>query len=524
MYALPGFIDSHMHLESSMLLPAMFARAALPCGTTAVSADPHEICNVLGKAGVAALMEAAKGLPLRIVMMAPSTVPSAPGFEDSGCAVGAAEAAEMLELPGVAGLGEVMDFGGVAAGEERILSVVEEGVKRGAIVDGHASVLTGRALQAFRAAGIDSDHTLTSPEKLAEELSLGFTVQIQECALSEDMARAMNEAPAQERICLVTDDVPLPRLMREGHLNHVVERAVSLGLEPLRAVRFAALNPAARLRLYDSGAIAPGMRADIQLVKDIKRPAPEYLLCGGVPVWEDGRFLVEMPCPPAPEVLCNTVRMKAPGRADLALALPVPKGFRGGTARANVILQDGVTVRTKRGEAAVRLSPERDGLAAAETEPLLKMAVFDRYGGGHRGLALVGGMDGVTGAAALTYGHDCHNLAVYGGNDADMALAADALTRAGGGLCTAAGGRVTSLVPLPYGGILCGDTPDELLPKLENFLSECRAMGFRHQNLLMFFTVMPLAVSPEIKCTDRGLLDVVERRFIPPIENAKEDG
>ena len=274
-YALPGFVDAHMHLESSMLTPAHFAEVVLACGTTTVAADPHEIGNVLGLEGVRALMEAADGLPLRVLMMAPSTIPSAPGFEDSGYDVGPEEAARLLDLPGISGLGEVMDFHAVAAGETRILSVVEEALKRGCLVEGHASLLTGRDLQAFRAAGIDSDHTLRTADKLREELALGFNVQIQSGNLSREMAEAMNSAPVQDQICLVTDDVPLPKLMERGHLNRVVAEAVALGLDPVRAVRFATINPARRLRLYDVGAIAPGMTADIQLVRDLREPRPE---------------------------------------------------------------------------------------------------------------------------------------------------------------------------------------------------------------------------------------------------------
>ena len=184
-YALPGFVDAHMHLESSMLTPAHFAETVMARGTTTVAADPHEIANVLGRAGVETLLAATKALPLRVLVMAPSTVPSAPGFEASGYAVDAEEMERLLALPGIAGLGEVMDFNGVAAGERHILSVVEAAKQRGFLLDGHASILTGRRLQAFRAAGIDSDHTTGSAEKLREELALGFTVQIQSCMVDE---------------------------------------------------------------------------------------------------------------------------------------------------------------------------------------------------------------------------------------------------------------------------------------------------------------------------------------------------
>lgn len=523
-YALPGFVDSHMHLESSMLTPAHFARVALGCGTTTVAADPHEIGNVMGLEGVRALAEACQGLPLRALIMAPSTIPSAPGFEDSGYAVGPEEVERLLDLPGVYGLGEVMDFNGVADGEAHILSVVESARRRHCILDGHASLLTGRRLQAFRAVGIDSDHTTNCADKLREELALGFTVQVQESMLSGEMVRAMNEAPVQDRICLVTDDVPLPRLMRDGHLNHVVEKAVALGLDPVRAVRFATVNAAQRLRLYDVGGIAPGMVADVQLVEDLRHPRPELVLCAGKPVVEGGRFLAQMPEEIPERLRDNSLWLDTVTEKDFQITLSVPAGFEGGSGVANLIGQDGASLRTKRVREPVRLEKAGEGLAVACTEPWLKMAVFNRYGKHQRGLGLVGGMDHVEGAVALTYGHDCHNLTVFGGNDRDMAAAANALRETGGGLCAVRDGQVCSLIPLPLAGLMCDTAPEELLERLEVFLGQCGEMGFRHANLLTFFTVMPLAVSPEIKCTDRGLLDVANKRFLPLVELEREDG
>lgn len=521
-YALPGFVDSHMHLESSMLAPAHFARIALGCGTTTVAADPHEIGNVMGLEGVKALMDACEGLPLRTLIMAPSTIPSAPGFENSGYEVGPGEMDRLLDLPGVWGLGEVMDFNGVADGEERILSVIERARRRHCLLDGHASLLTGARLQAFRATGIDSDHTTNSPEKLREELAMGFTVQVQESMLSEGMVRAMNEAPVQDRICLVTDDVPLHRLMRDGHLNHVVEKAIALGLEPMRAVRFATINAAQRLRLYDVGGLAPGMAADVQIVEDLRHPRPVVLLRAGEVIVEEGRFLPQLPVV-IPSILReSTMDIRPVGEEDFRVRVEVPAGFRGGRGKANLIGQDGIGVRTKRVERSLELGPEENGAAEVRTEKLLKMAVFNRYGKNRRGLALVDGMDGVTGAVALTYGHDCHNLTVFGGSDADMAVAANAVIANRGGLCTVEGGRVVHQIPLPLAGLMCDLPPEELLGRMEELLGHCREMGFRHQNLLTFLTVMPLAVSPEIKCTDMGLLDVAHKKFLPLVEGIEE--
>lgn len=515
-YALPGLVDSHMHLESSMLTPAHFASVVLPCGTTTVAADPHEIANVMGREGVAALMEASAGLPLRILMMAPSTIPSAPGFEDSGYAVDASEMERLLNLPGIHGLGEVMDFNGVAAADPAICAVVEAAARRGCILDGHASLLTGRRLQAFRAAGIDSDHTLSTGEKLLEELALGFTVQVQESMLNESTVSAMNTAPIQNRICLVTDDVPLPRLMHNGHLNHVAAKAVALGLDPLRAIRYTTINPAQRLRLHDVGGIAPGMRADLILTDNLTGFLPRLVLCGGETVARDGRYLPPLPAGEMPLSLRHSMEIAPLTPGELRITAPA---LSGGSALVNLIHQDGVSVRTKRVQRVMPITADGVLLSA----PCLKMAVCNRYGKAQRGLALIDGMDGVEGAVALTYGHDCHNLTIYGGNDEDMALAANTVIQMQGGICAAQGGLVVARIPLPLAGLLCDEEPAALLAKLDELLAACRAMGFCHNDLMSFFTVMPLAVSPEIKCTDRGLLDVASKRFLPLIEPVGEE-
>lgn len=520
-FALPGFVDSHMHLESSMLIPAHFAQIALSMGTTCVAADPHEIANVLGYEGVKALMTAAQGLPLRVLMMAPSTIPSSPGFEDSGYDVDAAEMSRLLDLPGVHGLGEVMDFNGVADGEARILSIIERASERGCLMDGHAALLTGRRLQAFKAAGIDSDHTLFTAEKLLEELSLGFTSQVQGAMLSEEMVAAMNEAPLQDRICLVTDDVPLSRLMHNGHLNYVVTRAIELGLEPIRAIRFATINAATRLRQYDIGAIAPGLRADIQLVEDIRKPLPSLVLSGGETVYEQGAAAKEIESAEIPESLRGPMRITPRAVAEFAIECDAPSGAAGGYATINIIGQDGKTFRTKKLQKELPWHVCENGRAVVDTSGYMKMAVFNRYGKNQRGLALIDGMAEFRGAVALTYGHDAHNLSVFGSNDADMTLAANTVIESQGGICTVIDGVVSTLIPLPLAGLMCEIKPTKLLAQIDAFLADCKRMGVAHEDPQSFFTIMPLAVSPEIKCTDRGLLDVARKAFIPLVESVR---
>ena len=519
-YLLPGFVDAHMHLESSMLSPVWFGRAAAACGTTTVCADPHEICNVLGTEGVKALCELSRLSPLRVIMMAPSTVPSAPGLEGSGFSVGYEETRTMLRDGAFAGLGEVMDFNGVADGSEPICSVLEAAAETDCLKDGHVSLLTGRRLAAFRAAGIDSDHTVRTVEAFREELAMGFCVQIQESCLTEELVREMNTCPVNDRICLVTDDVPLPRLMKYGHLNHVFEKAVSLGLDPMRAVRFATLNPAARLRLCDIGGIAPGMKADLQLVPDLRSPRPTA-------VWAGGKRIFPADAEAAPDCsriyarLKNTVRLARPvSRDDLFFEFP-ENAAAGDTAVMNVISQDGRSSRTK--ARSVRLPVTlTDGKPTVDSSGLCKMAVWNRYGLDRHGLSLIDGLSGFRGAAALTYGHDSHNLTAYGTDDGDMILAASAVAAMGGGLCAVSDGKILASVPLPLAGLMSTETPGELNRQLNGFLNALEEMGFRHENPMLFLTLMPLAVSPEIKCTDMGLINTAEKRPIPPVERIEK--
>lgn len=522
-YAIPGFIDSHMHLESSMLTPNHFAEIALSCGTTTVAADPHEIANVMGINGVKSLVEACLDLPLNVYVFAPSTIPSLPGFESSGFDVTGKEMNEMLNLKGVIGLGEVMDFNAVSHGEKRMIDIIQTATNKGVLLDGHVAALTGKDLQVFRAMGIDSDHTLGTAEKLLEELSLGFTVQVQEGRLNKELVKAMNEATVSDRICIVTDDVPLPRLMEHGHMNYVVERAIELGLDPVKAIRFATINGATRLRLYHTGAIAPGNDADIQLVDDLRHPKPEVVIKDGNIVYEDNKFKVEIPAYIIPEDLKGSVNVKTVTTDDFKITVPVSKGFKGGTAIINTMKQDGSSIYTKLVQKEVNISEEHDGKAVVETSPYLKMAVFNRYGTCNHSLGIIDGMSNVHGAIAITYGHDAHNLTVYGGNDEDMAVAANAVIQSNGGICAVRNQKVLSLIPLPMAGLLSDLSIEDLYQEMKQLLLHAEKMGFVHQNLLTFLTLMTLAVSPEVKLSDLGLIDVINKKFLPLVASIEEN-
>lgn len=536
-YLLPGFVDAHMHLESSMLTPGNFARVALACGTTTCLADPHEIANVMGQEGVRELACAAAATPLDVRMCAPSTIPSAPGLEGSGWSVGAAELAQMLDALPVSALGEVMDFNAVAAGDPHILGVVAAAQDAGLMVDGHASLLDGRGLQAFRAVGITSDHTVREPAKLLREVSLGFSAQVQDCNLSAAMVEAIRSSRFADQLCLVTDDVPLSTLMHQGHLNHVVAHAVELGLDPVLAARLATINPARRLGLADRGAVAPGMRADLQLVSDLRAPRPDWVWVAGQPVVEEGAFVADVPASAFAAPALHTMRVDPPTERDFRLAIsptppdraptdPVPSDPAAPTTvTLRCIHTDGASFRTTEERRTYPLHADADGTLVADVAPDLTMAVLNRHGAPDRSLGVVTGMPGVCGAVATTYAHDSHNLVVYGGGPhaaRDMALAARRACELGGGLVAARDGRVVAQVPLPIAGLMSPEGPEALLAQVDDLLAAAVAMGFAHERLLSFFTLGALAVSPELKLGDRGLVDVANRRLVPLVVEGSE--
>ena len=519
-YALPGFVDSHMHVESSMLTPANFAKVVLTNGTTSCAADPHEIGNVMGFAGVKALIEASKDLPLHIYYYAPSTIPSAPGFEDSGFEVGAKETETFLDMEGIYGLGEVMDFNGVANGEEHILSVVETAKERGTILDGHLPGLTGFPLQAYRASGIDSDHTVNTPDKVLEDLSLGFTCQAHGANLSPELIRVMEEAKVSNRLCLCTDDVSLTTLFHQGHLNYVVEKAISLGLDPLKAIRFATINPADRMRLYDTGAIAPGRMADIQLLSDIRHPKADTVLSEGKVVVRGGRFLGELSPSVFPEEVYQTMKIAPLKEEDFLAEIRIPED-RDGTALVNTIRLTDVVFRTLPGQRELPFTSIGEGKAVLDHTGLTKLAIFNRHGKDQHAFGLVEDLGNVQGAVAITYSHDSHNLSVYGTDDRDMAAAANAVIEAGGGFAAVKDGKVLSLVPLPVAGLLTEEDPETMLAASDAFCEACKKIGFPLDNPIHFFTFLPLAVSLAIRCTDKGLIDVVHKKVLPLVESVK---
>ncbi|MGB8992524.1 MAG: adenine deaminase [Desulfobaccales bacterium] len=503
-YILPGFIDGHLHLESSMLTPGELARALLPLGTTTVVADPHEIANVLGAAGLDYLLSASEGLPVDFFFMLPSCVPASP-LETSGACLRAAALEPYRRHPRVLGLAEVMNFPGLVAGEPELLAklaLFPQGP-----VDGHAPLLTGPALTAYRLAGIGSDHECTTLAEAREKLRLGFYLMVREGSLAKNLADLLPAVtPASlRRTMLVTDDSHPEDLLRTGHLNHLLRRAVSLGLDPLAAVTMATLNPAEYFRLRDRGAVAPGLAADLVVVEDLTDFRIDKVFKNGRLLADQGRLsaAAETTPPPAP-----ASAMHVKDLAPEALSPPV-------TAREVKVI--GLIPGQLLTEKRLLTAPVREGrLATDPARDLLKLAVVERHHGtGHLGLGLVQGFGLPRGALASSVAHDSHNIVVVGADEADMLHAIRHLVRLGGGMAVVAGGKVLADLALPIAGLISPLPLEQVAAAYTRLKKAYHGLGGALQDPFMALSFLALPVIPALKLTDLGLVDVDRFSVVP---------
>jgi len=501
---LPGFVDGHMHLESTKLMVDEFARAALPWGTTTVVLDPHEIANVFGLDGVRAILRSANEIPLDFYVMVSSCVPASP-FESSGATVTAEEIAAFLaEEPNAIGLAEMMDFPGVVAGNEDAIAKVQ--AADGRHIDGHAPGLSGRALNAYLAAGVRSDHECTTYEEALEKRRLGMWIMVREGSAARNLEAllplVLEHGP--ENCLLCTDDREPDQLLGEGHINDVVRRAVALGCPPADAVVMGTLNAARYHRLYDHGAVAPGYLADVVAVPDLVSFRPTGVWRRGRLVAEEGRP-VNIPKVAAPDWMRGSVHVRELSAADFAVTA---------SGRVRVIGVEAGQIVTK---ALVDDPARRDGQAVADPErDLAKMAVVERHRDtGRIGIGFVRGFGLRHGALASTHAHDAHNVVVVGVDDADMAAAVNRLRELGGGQVAVAGGEVVAEVPCPIGGLLSDLPVEEVAAQVHRIGEAAKELGATLPSPFMAMSFMALSVVPELKLTDRGLIDVDRFELVP---------
>ena len=502
-YLCPGFIEGHIHIESSMLIPRRFAEAVLPRGTTTVISDPHEIANVLGMDGIRFMLNDAAALPLDIFAMAPSCVP-ATHLESAGAALDSDDLARLERLPGILGLAEMMNFPGTVAGQPEVLNRLHPFLAADRPVDGHAPGLSGRDLQAYCAAGISSDHECTTLAEAEEKLRAGMYIYIREGSTARNLEALLPlVTPATARRCLlVSDDLHPDDILEQGHLDRILRRAVSLGLDPVTAVQMVTINAARRFGLTWQGAVAPGYLADLVVLDDLEEFRVRRVFKAGNQVAADGGLDAELTASlPAGD---STSGLRSSLRIDWnGVDLVVPA--RPGKIRVIECIEDQIVT------GQLLLEPSiADGVVVADpARDLLKIAVIERHhASGRTGVGFVRGLGLGRGALASTVAHDSHNLLVVGASDRAMLRAARELERMGGGLAVCDEDRTIAALPLPVAGLMTDVPAAEAGRELEAIRAAAAALGCRTANPFMLLSFLALPVIPELKITDQGLVDV----------------
>ncbi len=507
-YIAPGLLDGHIHIESSMLSAGEYARAVIPHGTVGIYYDPHEICNVLGASGVEMMVKDAARTPLKAMLTLPSCVPAVPGFEDSGAAVTSADIRAAVSADEVVGLGEMMNFPGVQFSNEETHAITGETLRAGKIVTGHFSIPdTGKGLNAYIAAGVRCCHESTRAEDALAKMRLGMYALMREGSAWHDLrevSRAITAKEVDSRFaCLISDDTHPHTLLTQGHMDHIVRRAIEEGIDPITAVQMVTINCAQCFHMdHELGSIAPGKCADIIFVKDLEGFEVTKVMIDGDLVAENGKMLSRLSDYEYPAAAMQTMHV-GETITEQTFRIPTEKK-ESATVRAIEI----IPARVGNYERLVKLSV-KDGALHSDTEQdVLKTFVFERHKAtGKHGFGFVKGFGIKRGAMASTVAHDAHNLLVIGTNDADMALAANTLIESGGGMCAVCDGRVLGLVELPLAGLMNAKSAEEMSAAVDALSASWREIGCEIVSPFMTMALIPLACLPELRLTDRGLVD-----------------
>jgi adenine deaminase len=500
----PGLIDAHVHIESSMVGVGGYARAVLPHGVTTVVTDFHEIANVMGIKAIKLMRQGSESIPLNLFVMLPSCVP-ATSLETAGAEIQADDLKDLMKEEWVKGLGEMMNFPGVIHGDPDVLKKIE--MAQGKRIDGHAPGLSGKELSAYIATGISSDHECTSREEAAEKLRLGMYIKIREGSTAKNLQELIQiVTPLNARQCMfVTDDCHPQDLIARGGVDHCVRKAIRLGLDPVIAIQMATLNPAQYFPLPRIGAIAPGYQADLVVIEDINEFKISQVFKAGRLVAEKGQIL--------PGVIGKS-------KAKPENTFHVPKisaehfQIKAEGSRAKVIETIPYQIITKKGLYEVKI---QDGLAVADpSRDILKIAVIERHKAtGNIGLGFVKGFGLRDGAIASSVAHDSHNIVVIGVQDEDMAQAVQGIAEMHGGLIAVKQGKTLASLPLPIGGLMSDQSIEEVRDGLKRLYQTVKEVGCKLEEPFMALSFLALPVIPELKITDKGLVDVTQFKIVP---------
>ncbi|HCL4549129.1 adenine deaminase [Clostridium botulinum] len=514
-YIAPGFLDGHIHVESSMLSVSEYARSVVPHGTVGIYMDPHEICNVLGLNGVRYMIEDGKGTPLKNMVTTPSCVPAVPGFEDTGAAVGPEDVRETMKWDEIVGLGEMMNFPGILYSTDHAHGVVGETLKASKTVTGHYSLPeTGKGLNGYIASGVRCCHESTRAEDALAKMRLGMYAMFREGSAWHDLkevSKAITENKVDSRFAvLISDDTHPHTLLKDGHLDHIIKRAIEEGIEPLTAIQMVTINCAQCFQMdHELGSITPGKCADIVFIEDLKDVKITKVIIDGNLVAKDGVLTTSIAKYDYPEDAMHSMHIKDKITPD-SFNIMVPNKEKI-TARVIEIIPERVGTY----ERHIELKVKDDKVQCDSSKDVLKAVVFERHHEtGKAGYGFVKGFGIKRGAMAATVAHDAHNLLVIGTNDEDMALAANTLIECGGGMVAVQDGKVLGLVPLPIAGLMSNKPLEEMAEMVEKLDSAWKEIGCDIVSPFMTMALIPLACLPELRLTNRGLVDCNKFEFV----------
>jgi len=512
LYVCPGFIDGHVHNESSMCTPAQWAKVIVPRGTTTVCTDPHEIGNVLGLKGIRYLLDACKGLPLRYYVTVPSCIPAVPSVETAGATFTYIEVEEVLGWESVVAIAEAMDYPGAINQTGNITPIIETGHIHKVPIEGHAPGVVGRDLQAYLAATgpRSSDHESITAEEMLEKVRAGMMVYARASTFLDgtpEIAKALKEVVDVRMFGFCTDDILPHHLMEHGHLDHGIRHLIAHGVDPITAIQMATINVAQHFGLRGHGAVAPGWLADLLVLEDLENVAVKHVIADGQLVVEDGKRVVPIE-EPVDALTENSVKLPQLSVEDFYLQAP------GSDGQVTVNAMDMSQIFTKLVKIEVQSKSGR--IQYPLPDKVSVASIIPRHGQGTPpSLAFVYNYPIGEGAIASTISHDSHNLAIIGTSPEDMLAAAKALQESKGGLVAVIKGKVVSLVPLPIAGLMSPLPVPEIAQKVRSFEESLPELGLP-QVFPLHLIVMALPVIPEVSLTDKGLVDVATQEVISP--------